>query len=167
MTLKRPYALISIFIFTVTSAGVPMSNHQEGVFSWLELLLILLLVILVVGVLILWNARLPLEYGDAFAHSTGHGAAHEPEPEMAEADDDLKLIEGIGPKISALFSQAGIRTFAQLAQADPAQLETLLREAGMRLGDPATWPEQARLAAQGEWEALEQLQDSLKGGRRE
>jgi hypothetical protein len=36
----------------------------------------------------------------------------------------------------------------------------------LRLADPTTWPEQAALAAQGEWEALAQLQDELKGGRR-
>jgi hypothetical protein len=29
-----------------------------------------------------------------------------------------------------------------------------------------TWPEQAKLAASGEWEALEKLQDELKGGKR-
>ena len=32
--------------------------------------------------------------------------------------------------------------------------------------DPSTWPEQASLAAAGEWDALQALQDELKGGRR-
>jgi len=165
MSLRRSYALVSILVFIFTTASVPLSNHQQGVFPWYESLLILLLVILVVGLLMLWNARQPLEYADAFAHSPEQTHGHEPEPE--EVQDDLKIIEGIGPKISALFNEAGIRTFAQLAQTDPAHLESILRESGLRLGDPSTWPEQARLAARGEWDALERLQDELKGGRRE
>lgn len=32
--------------------------------------------------------------------------------------------------------------------------------------DPDTWPEQTQLAAAGDWDGLDQLQDSLKGGRR-
>jgi hypothetical protein len=31
--------------------------------------------------------------------------------------------------------------------------------------DPATWPEQAKLAAEGNWEELKKRQDELKGGR--
>jgi predicted flap endonuclease-1-like 5' DNA nuclease len=80
--------------------------------------------------------------------------------------DDLKIIEGIGPKISSVFQAAGITTLAQLAQTDVGELKRILTEAGIRLGDPTTWPEQAGLAAEGKWDALASLQDSLKGGRR-
>ena len=81
--------------------------------------------------------------------------------------DDLKLIEGIGPKISGLLQAAGISTFAQLAEADVDRLSQILTDAGITgVADPATWPEQARLAAGSEWDALEALQDRLKGGRR-
>jgi predicted flap endonuclease-1-like 5' DNA nuclease len=79
--------------------------------------------------------------------------------------DDLEIIEGIGPKIASVFKAAGILTFQQLSQADPAQLQAILREAGLRLADPTTWPEQARLAAAGQWDELKALQDRLKGGR--
>jgi predicted flap endonuclease-1-like 5' DNA nuclease len=81
--------------------------------------------------------------------------------------DDLKRIEGIGPKISGLLQTAGITTFAQLAAADVGRLRQILAEANLTaLADPATWAEQARLAAAGQWEALEALQQELKGGRR-
>ena len=86
-----------------------------------------------------------------------------------EVPDDLKRIEGIGPKISSVLQEAGIMTFAQLAAATPEQLAGILESADprlLRLADPATWPEQAVLAASGEWEALEALQGTLKGGRR-
>jgi len=84
------------------------------------------------------------------------------------AEDDLKLIEGIGPKISSVLREAGIRTFAALAATDAQRLRDILQEADprlLRLADPATWPEQARLAAAGEWEALTELQGKLRGGR--
>jgi len=80
--------------------------------------------------------------------------------------DDLKRIEGIGPKISDLLQAAGIMTFVQLAATDVEQLEQIVKEAGIRLAYPSTWPEQAGLAAAGEWEALEKLQEELKWGRR-
>jgi predicted flap endonuclease-1-like 5' DNA nuclease len=81
--------------------------------------------------------------------------------------DDLKRIEGIGPKISSVLQAAGIMTFAQLAATDMSRLRQILTEAGLAaLADPTTWPEQANLAAAGKWDALEVLQDELKGGRR-
>ncbi len=93
----------------------------------------------------------------------------EPAAEEAPAEpDDLKIIEGIGPKVSAALIEMGITTFAQVAQADPEELEKRLKAAGVRIisGAPATWPEQAALAAKGDWEGLEALQEQLKGGRR-
>ncbi len=89
------------------------------------------------------------------------------EPEVVEPDD-LTAIEGVGPKIDGILKAAGIQTFTQLAQADVENLRTILEEAGSRykLAVPDTWPEQAALAAKGDWDALEALQDALSGGRR-
>jgi len=84
----------------------------------------------------------------------------------APAPDDLKIIEGIGPKIASLFQATGITTFAQLAATDVERLRQILRAADIRIADPTTWPEQARLAAAGEWDKLKALQEQLKGGRR-
>jgi large subunit ribosomal protein L21 len=33
------------------------------------------------------------------------------------------------------------------------------------LADPGTWPEQAELAADGNWDALKKLQDALNAGK--
>jgi predicted flap endonuclease-1-like 5' DNA nuclease len=79
--------------------------------------------------------------------------------------DDLSRIEGIGPRISKLFQAVGITTFAQLATTEMNRLKETLREAGIR-ANPDTWPEQAILAAAGDWDALEALQAELTGGRR-
>lgn len=89
---------------------------------------------------------------------------------VATGPDDLKRIEGIGPKISAVLQAAGINTFAQLAGTEVGQVERILEAEDprlLRLADPTTWPEQAALAAGGAWEALEALQNELKGGRRQ
>jgi len=94
--------------------------------------------------------------------------AEEPAPAPQPAPptpEDLKRVEGIGPKISGLLQAAGITTFAQLAATDIDQLKRILREAGTR-ANPSTWSEQAGLAAAGDWDALEALQAELKGGRR-
>lgn len=81
--------------------------------------------------------------------------------------DDLVIIEGIGPKISRLLQENGIRTFAELAAADINQVEEILQKAGLsNITDPATWAEQAQLAADGKWDELKTLQNTLKGGRR-
>ena len=111
-------------------------------------------------------------------HADDHDAAEaHHEPETAERStavplaepvtpDDLKIIEGIGPKIEGILHEAGIYTFAALAAASVAQLEQIVREdAGIRVAFPDTWPEQAKLAAAGDWTTLATLQENLKGGR--
>ncbi|RME37460.1 MAG: 50S ribosomal protein L27 [Deltaproteobacteria bacterium] len=81
--------------------------------------------------------------------------------------DDLRKIEGIGPKIASILAEAGIDTYAKLAATDPDKIREILAEAGSRYKshDPTTWPKQAALAAEGKWEELAALQDQLKGGR--
>lgn len=80
--------------------------------------------------------------------------------------DDLTRIEGIGPKISGLLQAVGITTFAKLAETEIRRLRQIVRDANISMADPSTWPEQARLAANGDWERLQTFQDELKGGRR-
>ena len=67
-----------------------------------------------------------------------------------EGGDDLKIIEGIGPRYESVLKAAGIQTFRDLADLRAGRIETILREAGGRMADPSTWPAQARLAADGD-----------------
>jgi ribosomal protein L30 len=85
----------------------------------------------------------------------------------APAADDLTVIEGIGPKIAEVLQAAGVHTFDDLAAMDIDNLTEILQAANLRLASPETWAEQAQLAAAGDWDGLKQLQDQLKGGRRE
>ena len=83
--------------------------------------------------------------------------------------DDLSILDGIGPKVSALLRFAGITSFSRLASTDIDRIKEVLEEENpnlLRLTDPSTWPEQARMAADGDWEALSALQNDLKNARR-
>lgn len=83
--------------------------------------------------------------------------------------DDFTYIDGIGPKVSTVLRLAGIKTFAKLASTDEDKISAILEKENpslLRLTDPSTWPEQARLASEEDWEALTELQDSLKENRR-
>lgn len=82
--------------------------------------------------------------------------------------EDLKVIEGIGPKIEQLLKDAGINTWHDLAETDLERLQAILADAGerYRIHDPSTWSQQALLAANEKWDDLKQMQDELKGGRR-
>ena len=96
---------------------------------------------------------------------TRRGAGRDGTPTAADGGDDLKVIEGIGPRYASVLKAAGIQTFRDLADLRPDRIETILREAGGRTADPGTWPAQARLAADGEWQELIEMQSLLKAGR--
>ncbi len=83
-------------------------------------------------------------------------------PAPMEAND-LKLIEGIGPKISSILKEQGISTWAQLANTSVKELKSILSRAGSRYGlaDPKTWPKQAKLAAAGKFDKLEKLKAAI------
>ncbi len=81
--------------------------------------------------------------------------------------DDLKIVEGIGPKIEELLHNGGIKTWSELAKAPKSRLQEILTNAGdrFRMHDPSTWAEQAMLADEGKWDELEEYQDFLNGGK--
>jgi predicted flap endonuclease-1-like 5' DNA nuclease len=90
------------------------------------------------------------------------------EPDLDEAADvlgyrierdDLKAIDGIGPKIESLCHGIGITSWRSLADADPDDLRTMLEDAGprYRVHDPASWTRQAELLATGRWDELRSM----------
>ncbi len=81
--------------------------------------------------------------------------------------DDLKVIEGIGPKMSTILNEAGIKTFKQLATTKVSTVKEILAAAGPRynMHNPTTWGKQAKLAAAGKMTELKKLQGQLKGGK--
>lgn len=85
-------------------------------------------------------------------------------PKKAAKADDLKKIEGIGPKIASTLAEAGISTFAKLAKTDAAKIAEIIADVrGNHVTD--TWPAQAKMAAEGKWDELKKWQDELDGGK--
>jgi predicted flap endonuclease-1-like 5' DNA nuclease len=82
--------------------------------------------------------------------------------------DDFTHILGIGQKISSILINAGIKSFSKLATTEVNHIRDILEKenpALLKLSDPTTWPEQARLAAEGDWDALSNLQNSIKASK--
>jgi large subunit ribosomal protein L17 len=90
-----------------------------------------------------------------------------PAANATTSTDDLKVVEGIGPKIAELFNAKGINTFAQLAATDVETMKAILDEAGPAFvgKDPGTWAQQAQMAADGKMDELKAWQDELNGGK--
>lgn len=80
--------------------------------------------------------------------------------------DDLTKVEGIGPKIAEIFQANGINSFADLAEKTEDDLNEILVAEGSTYAtkNPASWPKQAKLAAEGKWDELKEWQDNVKGG---
>lgn len=80
--------------------------------------------------------------------------------------DDLKKVEGIGPKIADTLIAAGISTFAELANTTAEKISEIIADVrGNHVTE--TWPAQAKLAAEGKWDELKKWQDELNGGKAE
>jgi large subunit ribosomal protein L4 len=89
-------------------------------------------------------------------------------PAAASTPDDLKRIEGIGPKINDALIAAGIDTFAKLEKASEDSLKAALETAGLRFAPSlGTWAEQSGFLVRGDEAGFKALTDSLTAGRKE
>ena len=82
-------------------------------------------------------------------------------------EDDLTLVEGIGPKIKELFHNFDIKTWAALADTSIEKCQEVLNSGGKRfeIHRPKSWPLQAKLAAEGKWDELKKWQDEHDYGK--
>ena len=121
-------------------------NTELAWILWVALGFFLLMVI--IGWLVSRNKK-PVE---APVHAHGH-------------DDDLEIIEGIGPKVAKMLKAAGIVSFHDLANAQAAKVEEILKAGGLNMMNAEGWIEQARLAEKGDMDGLKKMQAAMKGGR--
>lgn len=111
--------------------------------------------------------------------SNGGGAAASPAPAAQAAappapaapaetsePDDLTKLEGIGPKMAQALIDGGLDTYEKVAAASIDDFKAAIETAGMSFAPSAeSWAEQAGFAARGDWDGLQQLQDTLVSGR--
>lgn len=89
------------------------------------------------------------------------------EAEAAKAalkGDDFKIIEGVGPKVTAILHDSGIFSYQDLAEKSYDELKALMMANRQYLVKPHNWAKQAQLAADGKMEELEALKAALKAG---
>ena len=82
-------------------------------------------------------------------------------------ENDLKIVEGIGPKIEGLLNAAGITTWKDLSEATIEKLQAILDGSGENyaIHNPSTWGKQALLAYEGKWEELKAWKEELRSGK--
>jgi predicted flap endonuclease-1-like 5' DNA nuclease len=74
--------------------------------------------------------------------------------------NDLKIVDGIDPKIEKLLNDHGITDWAKMEMVDMNTLNNLLQSSGYANLNPQSWPYQSSLARQGKWEELKTFQAS-------
>lgn len=171
--LRRLTTLVALALIGLSLSGFssPLAPAAEGEGNPWWLWIVVLFVLAAFAAFALWywmRSQDEEEEEEAIPYTRPAHVVVQDKVEPVQPDD-LKRVEGIGPKIAGVLQAAGIATFAQLADTDVEQLKQILGQADpnlLRLADPASWPQQARLAADGAWEELAKLQDELKGGRR-
>lgn len=116
---------------------------------------------------------IPLNPSKEWAYETeDHGISETSEPEpnsssnshsMESLPEDLKIVEGIGPKIELLLKESGIKGLKDLSVVPVENLKEILAKGGSRyrLNDPTSWPEQARLLINGEMDKLKTFTTDL------
>ena len=81
--------------------------------------------------------------------------------------DDLTIVEGIGPKIQELFHNYNVNSWKELGEISVSRCQEILNTGGERYSvhNPGTWPRQATMANNGEWQTLKDWQDILDHGK--
>ncbi len=132
----------------VTSQTAPAEEVKTGKFAVIE--------------------EAPKEKKERAPRKTRAEAAAEREAAQAalrERGDDFSIIEGIGPAMTDFLHSTGITTFSALAAIDTVALKEQLVARRNFISDPSTWGQQAQMVVDNNWEALKELQETLKKPR--
>lgn len=163
-------------MFAIMMMEESSAESGAGIYVWVALIIFFLMVFL--GWLASSKGWLKKEEEltqsshDLGGHDVEEDLGHDHQQSAQEREinlqvnDNLTIIEGIGPKVEKVLANIGITTFSGLAGADHSMVRGALDEAGYKYMDPTSWFEQADLAAKGDMGELKRLQDSLKGGRK-
>ena len=90
----------------------------------------------------------------------------EDKSEDEEKNDNLKIIEWIGPKVEQLLKLNWIETIRNLSESSYDDIKVILERAwdNFKIINPRSWPYQAELANEKQWGKLKEYQDFLVWG---
>jgi hypothetical protein len=90
-----------------------------------------------------------------------------PERFARYTENDLQIVEGIGPKIEELLKTHGVKNWYDLSAASVPHLRDILQKGGERfqMHEPSSWPDQVSLALENRWSELLEYQTLIPGGR--
>ncbi len=165
-------ALVLAIVLALNVAILPEGNRD--MVSWTVGLLALAIFFW------FWSRRDTLAERDAGAAEAAEEAAREAEilakrtvvrhdsdatvdePDASAQPDDLTKINGIGAVFQTVLNNAGVTTFADVANATVEELEAIIEASGRsRPGRIETWIAQAELAAKGDWDGLQRFKDAM------
>ncbi len=146
--------------------------------SDLLFIIIVLLIAAVLGFLVGYFIHRPKAAAGDISKEAGEGAREDEIPSFDAktagailgkyiATNDLKIIKGIGPVIEGILKSNNVNTWKKLSENDSEHISSLLINEGgerFRVHDPETWPQQAELAFNGNWEELKNLQHDIVHG---
>ncbi|PUB27161.1 helix-hairpin-helix protein [Promicromonospora sp. AC04] len=99
-------------------------------------------------------------------NAAAQAAAKTDAPQAAETPDNLRVIEGIGPKIEKALKAAGYATYAKIAGASEDELREAVASQGIKFAPSASsWADQAQYLVDSDADGLEEYQDYLVGGQ--
>jgi predicted flap endonuclease-1-like 5' DNA nuclease len=164
---------LAFIAFNIFNFGFHSQTRYAGTGYWVYAIIGLLLSFAILAVLIYvkrQNNAVTVKTTQPTKYSTNVDAADYNTANMAVSKvsekDDLKQVEGIGVAIEKLLNEAGILTFAALADAELSTVQAILTKGGprFRMHSGESWGNQAALARDGKWVELNQLKDKLIGG---
>lgn len=118
--------------------------------------------------LIVWMFAFGFSLGSCFCEEDENIIEKIPEKNIVKkvVEDDLKKIEGIGPKIEEVLKAWWIYTFKDLKSTSVTDIKLILAKWWKQFGlaNPKTWPEQATMAHDEKWKELKEYQEFLLRG---
>jgi len=96
----------------------------------------------------LWGLNKPERSSEQQHQAASTGTLESDNQQIEQVRDDLKVINGIGPAYEARLNEAGIFTYAELAQQNPEQLRQITDLKSWHAADPQQWIDESRTLLQ-------------------
>ena len=139
------------------TVGSAADKKQSGLPSWLWIILIIVPGLIICKMLYWWLLTPSYRRNRSVEIKTPR-STRPPAAKQEQVYDDLTRIKGIGPKTAEALNNAGVYSFTQLALIKSERLEEIFKASRARMTDLQSVHDQAKLAANQDWDGLEKYQ---------